>query len=126
MMAGLKVGEKPSVVKTPDDYNGGLYNGNVNSIVWDPEEKVYFATTHLQGDKSKHNYTFYISCVGETDQFDIQYSYKNGAAIGGDGIGIRVDGIKLNGVLVADDNNMYERKIFITKANGKTKVSTKR
>jgi hypothetical protein len=121
-------GQKPSVVKTPEDYNGngGAYNGNVNFIVFDPEEKLYYGATHLQGDKSKHNYTFYISCAGEIDKFDVQYSYQQGGGIGGDGVAVRADAIRLNGVLVADNSNMQDRKIFITKANGKTQVSTKR
>jgi hypothetical protein len=119
-------GIKPSVIKIPEDYKGGLYNGNRNSLTYDPEEKLYYGSTYLQGDKSKANYTFYISCAGELDRFDVNYSYKPGEAIGGDGIGVRMDQLRINNVVVANDENKFDRKIFIKKVNGKTIISNSR
>ena len=122
-------GVKPTVIQVPDDFDrkeAWLYNGNSNGIIFDADENMYYASTYLQGNYSMPNYTFYLSCDGVLDQFDVKWSYKPGAAVGGNGVAARMNELKINGVKVANDDDLQTRKIFIKRKNGKTVSVTSR
>jgi len=114
----------PSEIKVPTDFDKTkvwLYNGNFNGITYESAEKrMIYGSTGMQGDQSRHDYTFYISCNGVLDKFDAKWSYKPGAAIGGNNVATRLDELKINGTVVANQSNLNSRKVFIKRVNGKT------
>ena len=124
-----KDGIKPAVIELPDViyksnlYDGDkclIYNDNLNSIDYDEDEKMYYSIIYLQGDNSKHTYTFYVSCDGILDQFDVKYSYKRSGNVLGGVYETRVDELKINGMKVIINNNSQIKKVFIKRQNGKT------
>ena len=98
------------------------YNGNHNWICFDKEENLYYCTLLAYGDAKYSTYTFPIYINGDTDQLEISYKYTTKDVIGGD-FHPKIISWKYNGTHIYSDDDGYDKKVFIRKANGNTTVS---
>jgi len=112
----------PEVKIIPDDYKDGLYNRNHNSILFDPELKLYYMNTSAPGNMEKPTYTFYIGYKDDFDKMDLTYRYTDKNVDGGK-YHSKIISWKFNGTYIYSDNDSSDKKVFIKKANGKTTVS---
>ncbi|MFV0538376.1 MAG: hypothetical protein ACK5M3_13565 [Dysgonomonas sp.] len=118
------VGEQPKESLIPKDYKDGFYNGNHNNIVYDEGLKLYYMMTSAYGDMEKHVYTFYIGQGSDFDKMDITYRYTDKDVIGGK-YHAKIISWKFNNVHIYSDDDGFDKKVFIKKAQGKTTISFK-
>ena len=97
-------------------------NGNHNWIYFDEEENLYYCTLGAYGDARYSIYTFPIYVNGDTDQLEITYMYTTKDVIGGSYYA-KITSWKYNGTHIYSDDDGYDKKVFIRKANGNTTVS---
>lgn len=98
------------------------YNGNHNWILYDSEEQLHYCTVSAYGDERQSTYTFPIYVNGDTDKMEITYKYTDKGVVGGKYWG-KIVSWKYNGTHIYLDDDEYDKKIFIRKANGNTIVS---
>ena len=111
-----------------DGFTAGFYNGNVNSILYDGEEKLYYMMTSAYGHMKQPNYIFYIGFGNEFDKMDMTYKYTDKNVIGGK-YGAKMITWKFNGTPVYSaetDYNLFDIKVFVKKDAGKTTVWVKK
>ena len=111
----------PSDLKTfPVSWNEEL--DNPNWILYDSEERLHYCTVSAYGDERQSTYTFPIYVNGDTDKMEITYKYTDKGVVGGKYWG-KIVSWKYNGTHIYSDDDEYDKKIFIRKANGNTTVS---
>lgn len=101
------------------------YNGNHNWIYYDSEEQLHYCTLSAYGDAAQSTFTFPMYVNGDTDQMEITYKYTDQHILGGRYYG-KIVSWKYNGTHVYSDDDELDKKVFITKSNGKTTVSLTR
>lgn len=103
----------------------GYYNGNNNCIRYDEDEGLYYCSFTAYGDSRQSTYSYPLYINGDIDKMEIVYRYTDRDVVGGKYWG-KIISWKYNGVHVYSDDDEYDLKVFITKANGKTTVSLNR
>lgn len=101
------------------------YNGNYNWIYYDPVEQLHYCTMSAYGDAKQSSSTFPVYVDGDTDQMEITYKYTDKHVLGGRYY-CKIVSWKYNGTHVYSDDDEQDKKVFITKWNGKTVVSLTR
>ena len=97
------------------------YNGNHNWILYDSEEQLHYCTVSAYGDERQSTYTFPIYVNGDTDKMEITYKYTDKGVVEESTGGKSFPGNTTAHIYSDDDE--YDKKIFIRKANGNTTVS---
>ncbi len=119
--------ELENPIERTQDYNSeyGYYNGNNSCVRYDEEEGLYYGSFTAYGDSRQSIYSYPLYINGEIDKMEIHYRYTDKDVIGGKYWG-KIISWKYNGVHIYSDDDEYDTKVFITKANGKTTVSLSR
>lgn len=108
------------------DYNkeSGMYNGSHNSIHYDEDEGLYYCMMIAYGDERKSTYSYPVYINGEVDKIDITYKYTDKEVIGAK-YWNKIISWKYNGTHIYSDDDGAYKKVFITKAKGRTIISFK-